>query len=143
MKVPFKLVGLRTKQFAILSDVKDNSIFNVQSSFEFEISKEESLIKIISSFLYECEGAPLLKLEVEGVFQIEPSCWTSWIEGTTCTIPVGLLQHLATIVVGASRGILLERTEGTPFASHYLPLLDLTKVIDKDSVFEIGRDSSK
>lgn len=143
MKVPFKLVGLRTKQFAIISNIKDSSSFNVKSSFEFGFNAEDSLIKSVSSFIYEQSDSPLLKLEVEGIFQIDSSCWANWTKGTTCTIPVGLLQHLATIVVGASRGILLEKTASTPYSSHFLPLLDLTKVITEAAVINLSPEGQK
>lgn len=135
MSIPYKITRLETRQFAIFPDKFSNSDeVGVNSSYEFSISTDVSLIRCRSSFHYIQEDRVLMILEMSAFFTIAPEGMTEI--KTKGMIPVDFLRYMGTIVVGTARGIIHTKTEGTVLNSIVLPPINLVEIIKEDLVLE-------
>ena len=74
-------------------------------------------------------------LEMGAIFAIAPE-GVSEIKAKG-TVPVDFLRYMGTIVVGAARGIIHTKTEGTVLNSVILPPINLVEIIKEDLVLEM------
>ena len=58
-------------------------------------------------------------------YLIEPDCWNelSGADSMDVILSKGLINNLASIAVSTVRGVLCAKTENTPFAKYFLPLI--------------------
>ena len=130
MAVQFALIRMETKQFAMFPEKVQSNQFNVGTEFQFAVSEDKSNIRCMGSFTYTDQEQMVLFCEVGCHFVINPESWEEMkTKDGYFAIPKGFLQHMATILVGATRGILFCKTEGTMLQNYVLPLLDLTQII--------------
>jgi hypothetical protein len=61
---------------------------------------------------------------------------------TELTASTDLLRYLATITVGTTRGILHDKTGNTRFNKYQLSTINVTEMINKDSVFRLNRENA-
>ncbi|MBQ2457901.1 MAG: hypothetical protein II275_07085, partial [Bacteroidaceae bacterium] len=54
------------------------------------------------------------------------------LQGDQWVLPAGLVQHLADVTIGASRGILAVRTEEAGLPKQILPLLSPAQIIQNN-----------
>ena len=129
------IARLETNQFAIFPE-KFNSLepVGVNSSYEFSISADLSSIRCRSTFHYVQGDNVLMVLEMGAIFAIAPE-GVSEIKAKG-TVPVDFLRYMGTIVVGAARGIIHAKTEGTVLNSVILPPINLVEIIKEDLVLE-------
>jgi len=130
MSVQFALIRMETKQFAMFPEKAQSNQFNVETEFQFAVSEDKTNIRCLGTFTYTDQEQMVLFCEVGCYFAIKPESWEEMkTEDGGFVIPNGFLQHMATILVGAARGVLFCKTEGTKLQNFVLPLLDLTHVI--------------
>ena len=58
-------------------------------------------------------------------YQVEPECWSELSEADSqdVVLPKGFINSLAGIAVSTVRGVLCAKTENTPFARFFVPLI--------------------
>lgn len=140
-KVGFALAGIATEQFAtIVDNLPTGEEVNISVDFRFTVDSNERLIIVFTSFVFESFEKQFLIIESSCRFLIEPTAWDSMIDTEKKELKASqyLLQHLAVITVGTTRGILHSKTENTPFNQYFLPTMNIADLISKDSVFELS-----
>ena len=133
MTIPYKIARLETKQFAIFPEKFNNSDpAEVSSSFEFSTSVDLETMRCRATFQYIQEDKVWLILELNAFFMIAPDGITEIKKKGA--VPVDFLRYMGTIAVGAARGIIHARTEGTVLNAVVLPPINLMEIIKEDLV---------
>jgi len=139
--IGFMLSKITTEQFAIIEDnfAADREI-EIQANFSFAADNINKVIGVFSSFIFECDKKQFIVIEAACHFSILRETWNNMIDKTKnqIVVSVNLLQHLAVLTVGTTRGILHAKTENTKFNHFYLPTINVTEFIKEDGVFKFG-----
>jgi len=135
--IPFRLVEIDDRQFAVLQDAyKEDCGVNLKVEVPIKVSDEENMIGVFLNIQFCCEDRPFIVCEIVCNFEITAEAYESMFvskgKKKKLVLPVGLCRHLATITVGTARGVLYEKLKKTDFSEFILPTIDLTKIIDKD-----------
>ena len=131
MTIPYQIIRIETKQFAVFPEKFINTErVLVKSSYGFSPSEDLQTIGCRSVFNYIQNKNLLLVTELLTVFALAP-------EGVEeikkkGIIPVDFLRYMATIAVGAARGVIHTKTEGTVLNSIVLPPINLVEIIKQD-----------
>lgn len=138
-KLGFALSGLRTVSFATIDTAyKKNGTVNLVSNFGFGIDTDKNVISCKVKFSFEKKiDQPFLILEVEAFFEIEKNDFLQKVKQAdgTYLVAQGLAVHFAVLSVGAARGILHAKTEGTVYNEYLLPTIDVQKMVEEDVIF--------
>lgn len=135
-QIGFKIVGLRTEQFATLEEnFVEKKKSEVITDLEFRANKESHQIGVFSTFTFKIAKKPFIILQISCHFMITEESWSSCIDGTMATFPKEFMTHLTMIAIGSARGILHSKTEGTSFNRFLLPTINVTELVKEDVIF--------
>jgi hypothetical protein len=139
-KVGFKLLGIRTEQFALFEenyDAKKESTIEV--GFEFRLDQTSKQMGVFSSFEYMQSEKHIIKLTIGCHFKIIDESWNHFLkeDKSKLVIPKGFLAHIAMLTIGTARGVLFAKTEGTVFSTFLLPTFNVSEMITEDLSFEL------
>lgn len=123
-EIKYTLRGVSIEQFAT-PFVPSSENFDVNVSVPIKSNYQEHAIAIGANVQFLAEGKVFLIAEAFCHYQIEPNCWKELSEGDSkeVVLPKGFVGSLAGIAVSTVRGVLCARTENTPFAKYFLPLI--------------------
>jgi hypothetical protein len=139
----FRLNKIKTEQFAVLEENlnKKNETIHLVSSNTFGANIVEKIIAVRANFKFLSEQNIFLVLEISCLFMIEDISWKKF-HSTDSTnlvvVPKNLATHLLVLTVGTARGILHAKTENTDYNKFFLPVLDVSNLIQEDVVINIG-----
>lgn len=122
--INYTLRGVSVEQFATLFEsTSDNITINVNIPVRTNYFDRSLAVGANIQFL-ESDRA-FLVAEVFCHYLIEPECWKSLSENNTknVVLPNAFVNNLARIAVSTSRGVIAAKTENTPFAKFFLPLI--------------------
>lgn len=143
--IGFSLSKITTEQFAVIETnfPEDEKEIGIGMNFRFSASETQKMLGVFTTFTFQVEEKQFLIVEAGCHFKIKPEDWDNLLndDKTELTVPKGLISHLATITVGTTRGILHAKTENTIFNKYHLPTINVSEVINKDSVFTFSNDS--
>ena len=128
----FLMRRIRVNQFAILANDAPTGEIPVEFGIQFKTDIVGKWIAVAFKTQYLNGTTPLLLLEVQCDFQVKPEDWDSLSTDGKLVFPIGFLRHIALHTVGSARGILFCKTEGSPFNSFILPLVNLEAMINQD-----------
>lgn len=137
-EVSFALARITTEQFAILeSNYCKSGEIKLQVNFRFGADKNKRIVAVFANFTFECSQKPFLVVEAGCHFSIKPESWDKMLNEAqnTLVVPMGLVQHLAMLTVGTSRGILHAKTENTVFNKFFLPTINVADLLVSDQQF--------
>lgn len=130
--VKFRMTGVTIDQFAILADeyekVKEWQV-DVDLTSSFSLDPLEAAIKM--KFLFRHQDTKMLMLELTCRFKIDGAEEFKVKDGKMI-VPSGFVAHLAMHTVGTARGILVCKTEGTPYSQYILPPINVADMITSD-----------
>lgn len=134
-KIGFKLIGLKTLEFATIKDDFLDEGFDLETGIDFEIASEKKQINVYVAFVIKQTKNVLLKLRIACGFEINPNHWEHFVTGGKITFKKDFLAHLTMLTVGSARGILHAKTEGTVFNKLLLPTINVKKIVNEDVTF--------
>ena len=135
MALQFELVKIGTPQFAIINDNEVSEPLQINLEVNFAVDKDISSIKNTIKVVYLNSNEPVMQLIVDCYYSVSPDSWKEMTNSdNSIIVPVGFLQHIATITVGTTRGILHEKTEGTNMNKYILPLINVTEMVKNNMV---------
>lgn len=144
--IDFALLGLATKQFAIIEDnfVEDGNI-KFRVSFNFGTNPNERTITVMPVFQFECNENIFLMIEAGCHYRIEEKAWNTMIkkEVNKLMVSKGFIQHLAMLAIGTARGILHAKTENTKYNRFIIPPINVTNFIKEDVVFDLPQEEKE
>lgn len=142
-KIGFVLIGIETKQFAILeNNYKKGEEITIDINYEFGLDPEN---RVMGSFVefdfkhHEC--STFMKIVVACHFRISDQTWLELLQEDEIIFPKIFLTHLCLLTVGTSRGIIFSKTENTILNPLILPTINVTKVVMEDASFPLKKES--
>ena len=135
----FALTGLKTLSFATIeSAYKKTGEVNLTSELGFGIDTDKNTISCTAKFSFEKKvNQPFLIIEVQSFFEIEKNDFKTKVkqEDNSYLVVKDLAIHFAVLTVGASRGALHAKTEGTVYNEYLLPTINVKEIVEDDIVF--------
>lgn len=141
-KIGFALVKITTEQFTLIeSNFSDQAEIEIKIHFRFAADGKKRIVGLFLTLSYETNKKQFLIIEAACHFVIAPESWNDMLnqEQQKLTIPKKVLQHLAVITLGTTRGILHAKTENTCFNKYHLPTINVAEVIKKDHIFQFDQ----
>ncbi len=133
MMFRFRMCKIQITQFAILKEkvTGGNLGFKMETSIKHSIPNKKIATEIILNFTDNKKNSCMV-LGVQCDFDIHPEDWEGNIKDNTLTISKETMDGILSQTVGAARGILHCKTEGTTYNGFVLPPLDVKNVIKED-----------
>ena len=147
MAQPEKIIAYRIVQVAVEDfkmqpqQLNEKEELGINTSFSFQANFDLKCIRCLSSYVFTKGENKLIELTLSCVFSIEPSTFESLYDEskTHLTVEAYFCRYMATIAVGAARGAIAAKTQGSVFEAVVLPPINLIKKNKKDSVFTVGQ----
>ncbi len=140
-QIKFNLDKISTEQFAILSEPPNQDTQVVMTTDgRFGFDPENKLIGVFAKVTFiGYNDQPFLQIEGGCHFRIAEQDWNKCLNKSSNTLvfPKDFAVHLLMLSVGTTRGILHAKIENTRYNMFYIPLIDVTKLVEKDIVFEL------
>jgi hypothetical protein len=137
-KIGFALVGLKTEQFATFEDnFTSKAKTELKTGLEFKFNKEQKVVAVYVTTIFEQKKKAFLKLQVSCHFNISDDSFEKFCDDLKIVFPKGFMTHITMISISSVRGVLHAKTEGTEFNKYLLPTLDVTKMVEEDIKFDI------
>ncbi len=140
-RVQFALSKITTEQFAILENAfAPKKDIKINTNIRFGADENKNMVACFTAFSFETEQKAFLKIEAGCHFLVIRESWNSMYdsEQQILKLPKGFLTHLAVLTVGATRGILHSKTEGTDYNKFVLPTINLGEMIKEDAEFKFS-----
>lgn len=128
----FKMVGIKIRQFAILAETPPAEDITYRVGIGTQYSVEAHRIGIDFSCQFEHNESRFIVFDMFCEFEIHPNDWNGAINDGRIVISKPMLEYFASQTVGAARGILYCKTEGTPFSHFFIPPINITNFIKED-----------
>lgn len=133
MALQFQLVKIDAPQFAIINDNEFTSPLKINFEINFAVDNNISSIKNTLKVVFLNSNEAVMQIVVECYFAVSKESWQEMTKpDNSIIVPVGFLQHLATITMGTTRGILYARTVDTNLNNYILPLINVTEMVKDD-----------
>lgn len=133
----FSLIKGDIEEFAILEEtIPDNlnDLF-VENNIKVKVDVVNKKIALVNVIKYVTNDKSLLKITAVLYFKIDETSWSDMIKGDEIIIEKEKIQHLGTITIGATRGMLIAKCMNTPFSTLTLPLVSIDDLLFDDIVF--------
>lgn len=133
--IDFRLVSIKTEQFALLDEKldKESTKYNLTSTLEFKVSSESKVVGVFLTFSFFQKKDSILKIQTSCNFQLEDDSWQNLVLDNKIQLPITFLRHITMLSVGTTRGILHEKTSGTFFNRFILPAINVNELVKNDA----------
>jgi len=138
--IRFRMAKINVDQFAILTDMVPDSGLSYTVELGFKSATEAKRIGCTFTVEFAHNDKTIIKLGIFCEFDIQPDDWDARIADNSVVITKEELGYFANQTVGAARGIMYCKTEGTPFGQLIVPPVNLTKLIGEDYTIALSGD---
>lgn len=137
--IPYKIIGIE-----ILNDFvrKEPSSgikgFGLKTDFSFQTNSNAQQIRCVSRYVFSLEDKnAVIDVQLACTFQIEPNAYQSMLDESNKTITINefFSRYMATICVGAARGVIAANVKDTWLEKVVLPPINLTQIFTGDISF--------
>jgi hypothetical protein len=139
--IGFSLVGITTKQFAIIAENYDvnDSKNTIQTTTDFGIDDVNKGIEVLLEIRFKQKKQFFLICQVACAFTIDNNAWERFfvVETNEIIFPRDFIMHLVVLTIGTIRGVLHTKMENTNLNKFVLPTLNVTELITKDITFKL------
>lgn len=135
--IRFRMFKISVGQFAILSQDAPQGDINMSAKMDLKHAADGGAIQVCASFVFEHGEEKIMLLEVACEFVIHKDDLQKLTKDGKVTIPKDTIDYFIAQTVGASRGILHCKTEGTPFNGIVLPPMNVTGFFKDDMVINL------
>ena len=131
IQIQFRLVDVQELQFVNLSKQWPEGELQVNNQLQFNCDTEKRIVRCVTNFEYKKNDITQLILGVQTVFEFAREGWSAMydLNGDQWILPVGLVQHIADMTIGAARGIMAIRSEEAGIPKQILPLINTCKTL--------------
>ena len=138
IQIQFRLVDVQELQFVNLSNKWPEGEIQVNNQLQFNCDTEKRLVRCVTNFEYKKNDITQLILGVQSVFEFAREGWSAMydLNGDQWILPVGLVQHIADMTIGAARGILAIRSEEAGIPKQILPLINPGQILQSNISFK-------
>lgn len=133
--IKYMLRGVSIEQFATLFEPSTSNI-NINVNIPVKTNYAEHAVAIGANVQFLEGDRAFIVAEVFCHYLIEDDCWKALSndDSKEVILPKGFINNLAGIAVSTARGVICAKTEKTPFAQFFLPILTITPNIGKDLI---------
>lgn len=138
--IPYRIVQVYIDDFNMKDQpVEEGAKFGVRSNYTFQTQFEAQLLRCISTYSFIKDDESILDLQLTCVFTVEQDAYNEMYSEnkTKLTVPMYFCRYMATIAVGAARGVIATKVQGTNLENLVLPPINLVETIQRDSVFNV------
>ncbi|PKQ62775.1 hypothetical protein BZG02_11280 [Labilibaculum filiforme] len=138
-EIGFALAKVSTEQFAIIEDAYTNDgNISLGTNIRFGCDADNKMIAVFALFTFQCNEKAFLIIEAGCHFNVREDAWEKMLdtENNSLTAPHGFMQHMTVLTIGTTRGVLHAKTENTPFNQFVLPTINVSEIIQQDSIFK-------
>jgi hypothetical protein len=138
-KIKIKLRNIEVHEFAIFDeeDITVNKELGYQAGFSYSLLEEKKQIECLITIELIQEKKIFLKLKASVAYLIKDDDFKTFRNENSVIIPKILLRVITDQSIGTVRGILFAKLEKTDYNKFYLPLMDISQIVDEDEVFNI------
>jgi hypothetical protein len=135
MEVPFRLVGIKTTEFAKFEQAyMPEAVYEVAVQLGFRIIDQENVIEVNTHFTFELKNKPVLLIAISCFFELQSLNEYINKDSNTIILPKNIAQHFAVLTIGTARGVLHAKTEGININALILPSINVADLVNKDIV---------
>lgn len=129
--IKYALRGVTLNQFAKLFEPSSDNI-EISISIPVEANYANRTFAVGTNIKFLENDKPFLVAELFCHYEIEQECWNELSAKCTkgVSIPKDLMNTLARISISTIRGAICAKTENTPYAKYYLPIIEFNGVKD-------------
>lgn len=127
--VHFRMNNIMVEQFAIVQTTLPEGNIQLKTELSYNYSQEGKSVSCKVSFVFSAEESKLLIMIITCYFEIKPEDWQTLLENGEINLPKDLMEMLAVQTIGASRGILFCKTEGTDYNRLILPPINVREIL--------------
>ena len=122
--IKYTLRGVSIDQFATPFE-PSHGAFNVNVNIPIKTNYQEHTIAIGANVQFLEKGKAFIVAEVFCHYLVDPESWSELSESDSkdVVLPKGFINSLAGIAISTTRGVLCAKTENTPFAKYFVPLI--------------------
>lgn len=122
--IKYQLTGVSIEQFATPFEPKSDEI-SLNLNVPIKTNYTEHTLAIGTNIQFMEGDKVFLIAEVFCHYIIEPETWKELSEDNSkdVVLPKGIVNNLVAIAISTTRGVICAKTEKTPFAKYYLPLV--------------------
>ena len=138
--IPYRIVQVHIDAFNMKNEpVEEGAKIGIKSSYTFQTQFEPELIRCISNFSFVKGDEMMLNLQLTCVFVVEHEAYEAMYNEnrSKLTVPAYFCRYMATIAVGAARGAMAAKVQGSELENLVLPPINLVETIQNDTVFEV------
>ena len=138
IQIQFRLVDVQELQFVNLSKQWPEGELQVNNQLQFNCDTEKRIVRCVTNCEYKKNDITQLILGVQTVFEFAREGWSAMydLNGDQWILPVGLVQHIADMTIGAARGILAIRSEEAGIPKQILPLINPGQILQSNISFK-------
>ena len=131
---------IKVDQFAIMVEKqgKPGLSYNIDTAIRFGMIQDSKQLYCQYKAQYRNGDKVDLLIGVSCGFEIEQDSWNDLINEETFTVPSSFLKYMGVQTIGITRGILYEKTVGTPFDQLILPPVNLEEMITANLQFKMS-----
>ena len=124
--IQYSLRGVSIEQFATPFEPTGDNI-QLHLNIPIRTNYQERSFAVGANIQFIEEDKPFLIAEVLCHYIIEESCWITLTDNYSkdATLPKDFVKNLVRIAISTSRGALCAKTEKTPFAKYFLPIIEM------------------
>ncbi|MBD5215508.1 MAG: hypothetical protein HDS78_03180 [Bacteroidales bacterium] len=124
--IKYNLRGVSVEQFATLFEPTSDRV-NLNVEIPIKTNYADRAFAVGANIQFLEDDKPFLVAEAMCHYQIEEKCWLELSnDGTTdVVIPAQLMDTLTRIAIGTVRGAICVKTENTPFAKYFMPIIEI------------------
>ena len=131
IQIQFRLTDVRPVQFVNLSDQWPEGELQISNQLQFNSDTDKRVVRCTAHFEYKKNDITQLIITVQCIFEYARESWSALyhLQGDEWILPAGLVQHMADLTIGATRGILAVKSEESGLPRIVLPMLSAAQFI--------------
>ena len=125
VQIQFRLLDIRELQFVTLTNEWPEGELQITNQLQFSSETDKRIVRCSANFEYKKNDITQLIVTVQSTFEFAREGWSAMyrLQGDEWVLPVGLVQHMADVTIGATRGILAMRSEENGLPRIILPMM--------------------
>ena len=143
MKIRFGIDAIEEQSFKLADPIPEGiraERLKLRYLIETEVLRSEEKVKVTAGVLYALEEEPVCELLVASFFNLNPFSEIVDVDESRKTVSFksAVLQTLLGTAFGILRGVLFEKTKGSPLKAFPLPLIPMS-ALDEMNRFRVEK----
>lgn len=130
----YRLDQIKTEHFLFKPGYVTGAEYLCVPQFSLRASEEKCQILVQLWMVIKMGDIEFVDYKLSCVFGLPQDSWEALMNDEKIVLPKFFVEHLMAQVIGIARGVLHAKTEGTIYNGVFIPTVDLTNVVQGDSI---------